>query len=435
VTTSVQGSLPRDAEALARRRRTQSLSLAYGGWIVAILVIKILQLLNYSEITNGQILVLFSLATIAHVIGYCLVRFGIDRRIAFDPHFVYVPNWLLFGPVSAYGFYAVGGARDIMLGGYLMGFIFLAGYARLWTIISSAAWYMLLYLGLLLVVRTWYGISFDMLREVIRTAVFLMVCTFIGMVLDRFAAQKAYLKASLTALREKDQEITLLNQKLAKFVTVQLVEQFSRDHSDAFLAQQRRRITIYFSDIQDFSVITDALEPEELSGLINEYFTVMSNIALQCGGTVDKLMGDAMMVFFGAPMPQEPAEGALRCVQMALAMRKQLAELNAQWQSRGHPFAFRVRSGINTGVSTVGSFGSDTCLNYTAIGSQVHIAARLQQMAQPGQILLSHACYVLVADAVQVEALGEVRLKGIQYPVQVYELKGVVPDKAEVLRA
>lgn len=419
-----------DQPVILSKRREQALWMAYVGWLLTLAVMVVLRVLGYSDITLGQLAIFLTLATIAHVSSLTVARYGWDRYCRFDPHFVLTPNWLLFAPIAAYGYYALGSARDIMLVGWLMGLFFLAGYIRFLGIVLTSVWYMLCYL-LILSWNQYHGrIHVDFVRELIRCLVLLTVCGFFAFLLDRFASQRNHLTRSIQALREKDQQITRLNQKLAKFITAPLVEKLATDELDTILHHQRRKITIFFSDITAFSTITDALEPEEMASLLNQYFSEMIQIVVQFGGTLDKLMGDGMMVLFGAPSAAEPADGAWSCIQMATTMQQRLEEMNDRLWDQGIPYRLRVRMGINTGLSIVGSFGSDMWMNYTAIGGQVNIAARLQQMAEPGQILLSHSTYALLNHRLEAEKLGEIKLKGPHYPIHVYQF--IKLNRAEV---
>ncbi|SMC20917.1 Adenylate cyclase, class 3 [Desulfacinum hydrothermale DSM 13146] len=410
-------------------RKIQALWLAYLGWLVAIAMIAALKHLGYSDIGMDQLIILFGAATVAHLVACLALHRRWDRLLSFDPHFVLVPNWLLFAPVAAYGYYAVGTARDLMLVGWLMGLFFLGGRVRFRGVLLTAVWYMVLYLAFLSLASRDQPV--DMGREVIRAVAFLAVCVFLALLLDRFAAQTQHLKASLAQLRDKDREITRLNQRLSLFVSDPLVEHLNRDNGDAVLRHQRRKITVFFSDICRFSTLTDAMEPEEMAQQLNEYFDAMIRITFDHGGTVDKLLGDGMMVIFGAPTDMDPAEGAYRCTAMALAMRRELGELNRRWQRQGYPYSFQVRMGMHTGVCVLGSFGSARWLNYTAMGSQVNIAARLQEKAEPGQIVMSHATYALIAEKVSAQELGELHLKGIHYPIKAYLLEGIGKDSAD----
>jgi class 3 adenylate cyclase len=181
-----------------------------------------------------------------------------------------------------------------------------------------------------------------------------------------------------------------------------------------------------FSDIKDFTQTTERLQPEELTALINEYFTEMSTIAFAHGGTVDKFVGDAMSVFFGDPQTLGEAEDAKACVRMAIAMQARLAELNVMWQSRGIASPFRVRMGINTGFCDVGNFGSDQRMDYTIIGAAMNLAARLESIAEPGTIIVSAETFARVRDIVAGHPLPAVQVRGISAPVIPYVIDGLL---------
>ena len=130
------------------------------------------------------------------------------------------------------------------------------------------------------------------------------------------------------------------------------------------------------------------MEPERLALVINSYLSEMSSIALECGGTIDKFIGDAILVFFGDPETDGDTEDALKCLEMALRMRLRIKELQKYWQKLGVSSGLEVRMGIATGYCTVGNFGSQMRLDYTVLGSPVNLAARLQSLAEPDSILI-----------------------------------------------
>ena len=149
------------------------------------------------------------------------------------------------------------------------------------------------------------------------------------------------------------------------------------------IATERKKLTIFFSDIVNFTATTERLQPEELTRLLNEYLSEMSAIAARHGGTVDKFIGDAMLVFFGDPETKGVAEDAKAGVAMALEMQQRLAELDEAWRRRGIEQPFRARMGINSGYCNVGNFGSGDRMDYTIIGAEANLAARLQSIADP----------------------------------------------------
>ncbi|MBN1625562.1 MAG: hypothetical protein JW944_03470 [Deltaproteobacteria bacterium] len=182
---------------------------------------------------------------------------------------------------------------------------------------------------------------------------------------------------------------------------------------------QRKMMTVIFSDIRDFSTITDSLEPEELFQLLDKYLAEMTVLIHRYEGTLNKIIGDGMLIFFGDPIPME--DHAKRAVLMAVNMQKKANELKDEWRHFGYEFGMGI--GINTGYMTVGNIGSDMHMDYTVIGNQVNVAARLESLAKSGQILVSQRTYSRVSDIVDAEEIGEVKVKGIHTPVITYNIK------------
>ena len=182
---------------------------------------------------------------------------------------------------------------------------------------------------------------------------------------------------------------------------------------------QRKMMTVMFSDIRNFSSLTDSLEPEELFHLLDRYLSEMTSLIYRYEGTLNKIIGDGMLIFFGDPIPME--DHAQRSVLMAVDMQKKVQELRGEWLRYGYELGMGI--GINTGYMTVGNIGSDMHMDYTVIGNQVNVAARLESLAKPGQILVSQRTYSRVCDVVEAEEMGEVRVKGIHTPVITYNIK------------
>jgi adenylate cyclase len=194
---------------------------------------------------------------------------------------------------------------------------------------------------------------------------------------------------------------------------------------DASIQTKRKKLTIFFSDIKDFTALTEKLQPEEITGLINEYLTEMSTIALHHGGTIDKFVGDAILVFFGDPESRGDVADAKACLRMAIDMQHRLATLNVKWRQQGIEEPFRVRMGINTGFCNVGNFGSADRMDYTILGGEVNLAARLQSIARAGEIVVSYETYALVRDMVAAHALDSTSMKGISRAVVPYAIDGL----------
>jgi len=152
----------------------------------------------------------------------------------------------------------------------------------------------------------------------------------------------------------------------------------------------------------------------------------MSKFALAHGGTIDKFVGDAMLIFFGDPETKGPSEDAKACLRMAVDMQRRLSELNVKWRAAGIERPFRARMGINTGFCNVGNFGSTDRMDYTIIGAEANLAARLQSIAEPGHIVVSYETYALVREMVATRTLPPISMKGISREVVPYAIEGML---------
>lgn len=182
---------------------------------------------------------------------------------------------------------------------------------------------------------------------------------------------------------------------------------------------QRKELTILFSDIKDFTAYASSLSPDRLRNFLNEYFEAMVDIVFTYEGTVDKYIGDGLMVFFGDPEPMP--DHALRSVRAAIAMQHKARELTEKWLEKGG-FPVRIRVGINTGEVVVGNLGSSRRPSYTVLGSAVNLAKRLESSAPVNGILISRRTHELVQSLVPVRAFGGIQVKGIEDPVSTYEV-------------
>ncbi len=216
-----------------------------------------------------------------------------------------------------------------------------------------------------------------------------------------------------------------LSGQLSKYLSPQVYQSIFSGARDSSLKGHRKKLTIFFSDIKDFTSTTEAMSPEDLTYLLNKYFTEMSTIALAHGATIDKFVGDAMLMFFGDPETRGVKEDALACVEMAIAMQRRMRDLQNMWREKGYDNPFQVRIGINTGFCNVGNFGSESRMDYTIIGAEVNLAARLQQGADPGSILLSYETYALVRDRYEADECRPITAKGIAREIPTYALRGI----------
>ena len=218
---------------------------------------------------------------------------------------------------------------------------------------------------------------------------------------------------------ERTSELQKVANRLAKYLSPQIYSSIFSAKGEAVAPLARKNLTIFFSDIEGFTDISDGMEPEPLSFLINTYLSEMSNIAIAHGGTIDKFIGDAMLVFFGDPETDGDRSDALRCARMALAMRDRIGELQQVWQEHGISKPLRARMGITTGYCTVGNFGSEHRLDYTVLGSPVNLAARLQAVAEADTILIGDSTWLLIRDQVDRNADGRGYTQRLRPPGQV----------------
>ncbi len=224
---------------------------------------------------------------------------------------------------------------------------------------------------------------------------------------------------------EKNRMLESLSNKLSKYLSPQVYDSIFTGKQEVTIASKRKKLTIFFSDIADFTETTDNLESEQLTELLNSYLTEMSKIALQHGATIDKYVGDAILAFFGDPESRGVQEDAKACLTMAIAMQRRMQEIQAGWLKQGLERPFRLRIGINTGFCTVGNFGSEDRMDYTIIGNEVNLASRLQEHAPLGGILVAHETYALVHEAVACTERDPVQVKGFPKPIRNYEVLGI----------
>jgi adenylate cyclase len=215
------------------------------------------------------------------------------------------------------------------------------------------------------------------------------------------------------------QKRRVVQEMFGRYVSPQVVEHLIRNPDMANPSGRKERLTVFFSDLRGFTALSETMEPQEVQGVLNEYFTEMTRILFEHRGTLDKFMGDALMAFFGNPEPQP--DHAQRAVRMAIEMQQAVARLNQAWSRVGRP-TIGVGMGIQTGEVTVGNLGSAQFLDYTVIGDTVNLACRLQEHARAGEILIAQATYDEVRGAVKAERLEPMRFKGKSEPVQVYRV-------------
>ena len=223
-------------------------------------------------------------------------------------------------------------------------------------------------------------------------------------------------------IEEKSKQLESLATRLAKYLSPQIYQSIFENENEGEQTHARKNLTIFLSDIVKFTDLADTLEPERLAAVINTYLSEMSAIAVECGGTIDKFIGDAVLIFFGDPETEGEQEDALKCAEMAIRMMKRVGELNKHWKKLGVVDGLKVRMGISTGFCTVGNFGSDLRLDYTVLGSPVNLAARLQTTAEHNTILIDEYTKDLINSHVNSKYIDDITPKGFARPIQVFQL-------------
>lgn len=244
----------------------------------------------------------------------------------------------------------------------------------------------------------------DLIVNILRPS--LMILLAVGLIIGN----RYFLEA-----REK----AVLRRSFEAYFPPSVVRKIMLNPSSITQAGQKKELTILFSDIKGFTTYAASEPPDQIQRLLNEYFDAMVEIVFKYEGTVDKFIGDGLMVFFGDPEPQQ--DHAVRCVRAAIEMQKRVRELRARWQSESK-MSISIRIGINTGLVVVGNMGSARRLSYTVLGSEVNLAQRLEANAPPDGILISPRTSELVKDSVRVLPPRQIQVKGLEEPITVYEV-------------
>jgi class 3 adenylate cyclase len=225
--------------------------------------------------------------------------------------------------------------------------------------------------------------------------------------------------AELTRANAKLEEI---HRQISRYLDPNVVGRIFDGTMTATLTHQRSKVTLFFSDIEGFTRFTDASDPDDVAALLNEYLGEMAELVRQWGGTIAQFGGDSVFAIFGAPESRGLREDALACVRMAVEMQQRASALRETWWNRGFQFPLMIRCGVNTGMANVGNYGSEGFMEFTAVGLNANLAARLEQVCKPGEIYLAHSTWGLVKDDVLCESVGSVEVEGFHEPVPVYRV-------------
>jgi len=228
---------------------------------------------------------------------------------------------------------------------------------------------------------------------------------------------------NLIRTRAQERELVQLQkEKIARFLPRNLADMIMSGEHEDFLKGHRREITVVFIDLRGFTAFVEKSDPEEVMTILRDYQTVMGHLVSEYGGTLERFVGDAVMVYFNDPLPCP--NHAEQAVKMAIAMRQAIYSLQEEWKKRDIQLGAGI--GIATGYATIGAVGFEDRLDYAAIGPVTNLAARLCSEAQHGQILVSDRVLPLVKELIKAEPIGELALKGIQRPVAVSQVVGMI---------
>lgn len=237
---------------------------------------------------------------------------------------------------------------------------------------------------------------------------------------------KRLLSQTKKLTRVSDSQHNKLNRilrRLMRYVSYQLYQKITQGKEDIEILTSRKKLTVFFSDIKGFSVISSHMEGEALSEFLNLYLDEMTKIVLKWGGTLDKYIGDTIMVFFGDDESRTHKVNAVDCVKMAVEMQQKMKTLQQEWFERGYQEPMKIRIGISTGFCTIGNFGSSERMDYTIIGNPVNLAARLESAAESDEILISHETWALVKDEIFCDKGRKYTLKGFHQPIIAHKIR------------
>jgi class 3 adenylate cyclase/CheY-like chemotaxis protein len=209
--------------------------------------------------------------------------------------------------------------------------------------------------------------------------------------------------------------------RLRRFLSPQLADLVVSSGDESFLESHRRDITVVFCDLRAFTAFAETAEPEEVMGVLNDYYQALGDLVTRFEGTLERFTGDGLMVFFNDPLPCDDAP--LRAVRMAVAMRNRIQGLAQGWTRHGYDLSFGV--GVAQGYATLGRVGFEGRSDYTAIGNCTNLAARLCAEARPWQILVSPRVHAAVEEFVTSEPVGELTLRGFSRPVATFNVVGL----------
>ena len=308
--------------------------------------------------------------------------------------------------------------------------MFLAIFALFYTAINNQISFMMVALSALIAVVVFYLCNififgfdeyFQQTSSELTVLAFLCFITFFGVGSFYQRGHNQYLRRQKEHYNSQMTRYMEFANQLSRYAPVQLWQSIMKGESEAKIEYKRKKMTIFFSDIQGFTELSETLIPDDLAFLLNDYLSHMTEIAKQYEATVDKFMGDAILIFFGDPHTQGVEQDAKTCLEMAMAMRQQMKLLRERWIKMGYP-PLHIRMGISTGYCHVGNYGATHRMAYTIVGRDANLAARLQSAAEVDEILISEETHNLIKNDYLCAPKAPIFLKGIQGPVKTWQV-------------
>lgn len=219
--------------------------------------------------------------------------------------------------------------------------------------------------------------------------------------------------------QKKLREEGMSRSRLSRYVGQDLVNKIINSSEDIPLQNKKQNATILFADIRSFTSISERMAPEQVIGMLNEYFDAMVQIIFNHNGILDKFIGDELMATFG--VLEEPEQGPLNALNAAIAMQDRITELMTDFMFKEYP-TFEIGIGINTGEVVMGNLGSKNRMDYTVIGDAVNVAARLEQMAEGNSIIIGEETYNSCRPYIQMKPRGEIKVKNRAAPVKCFQV-------------
>jgi adenylate cyclase len=264
--------------------------------------------------------------------------------------------------------------------------------------------------------------TLDLENQVLLYVVFLLVIVL--MMFGRRFMDKT--EDSLAEEREKLAEMSALLKKMfGRYLSTEVMTSLIENPSALELGGEKRKVTIMMTDLRGFTALSERLQPEQVVQMLNAYFEVMVEVVLKFQGTINEIIGDALLVIFGAP--QEMPDRTQRAIACAIAMQNAMAEVNEQNRAQGLP-ELEMGVGLNETEVIVGNIGSSKRSKYTVVGSGVNMTSRIESYSVGGQVLISESLRQEAGEVLRIDARREVLPKGAETPLRIYEVGGIAGE-------